>query len=167
MRKRSLIIVRDGVYYVSFRLHGTRVRRSLKTTDRREAERAAAQIYADTAAGLVPGALPLPGPLGAALRGLASKADLAALAAQIEAGFAALAAKLESAQAERTQQQPGVNGFAPADGSTAMLRSDTASAGRVEFDDILRRAAAAKAPRRAAKIRRPGRPAPHRPRRPS
>jgi hypothetical protein len=96
-RKRSLIMLREGVYYTCFVLEGRRIRRSLKTSDRREAERAAAKIYADAVAGLVPGVLPLPGPLAEALSGLA--ADLRALAAQVEAGFAALATKLQTAEA--------------------------------------------------------------------
>jgi hypothetical protein len=47
-------------------LEGRRIRRSLKTSDRREAERVAAKIYADAVAGLVPGVLPLLGPLAEA-----------------------------------------------------------------------------------------------------
>lgn len=155
--RRKLLSLRKGVYHVSFMVHGQRIRRSLKTGNRRQAERAAARIYADATAGLVLGdALPLlPKALAEAFSGLATKADLAALAAQMEAGFAALAVKLD-----RTAQQepPGAkNGFA--------LSPIPAPPG-AEFDDVLAAAAAAKAQRRAAKIRTT-RPAPRQPRRPS
>lgn len=41
--RRKLLSLRKGVYHVSFMVHGQRIRRSLKTGNRRQAERAAAK----------------------------------------------------------------------------------------------------------------------------
>ena len=58
MQKRSLVTLRDGFYHTNFRINGRRIRQSLRTSDKAQAEIIAAKIYSDALLGKLTGKLP-------------------------------------------------------------------------------------------------------------
>ena len=58
MQKRSLVTLRDGFYHTNFRINGRRIRQSLGTSDKAQAEIIAAKIYSDALLGKLTGKLP-------------------------------------------------------------------------------------------------------------